>query len=96
MQLGQMHSILLGRKGQAVRLPALKEAATGWQRLWQSSLASPAKSILVPSSSAFRRGLASRFYLVDRNGLSYRSLENYFVGDARVRTAFLLVILRGR
>lgn len=96
VQLGQMHSILLGHKGQLVRLPALKEAATGWQRLWQSSSASPGKSILVPSCSAFRLGLASRFYLEDRNVLNRRSLENYFVGDACMRTAFLLVILRRR
>lgn len=41
MQQGQMHSVLLGCRGQLLRLPALKEAVTGWQRLWQSSSANP-------------------------------------------------------
>lgn len=86
VQLGQMHSILLGCKRQLRRLPAVKGALTGWQR-WPSSA-----SLQEP----FRLGLFSHFYLEDRNVLNYRSLANDFVRDAGVHTAFSLVILRGQ
>lgn len=94
VQLIQMHSVLLGHKGQFIRLPALKEALTGWQRLWQSSSAKAVKNIFVLSCSDFRLGLTSHFYLEDRIVLNCRSLENCFIRGACIRSAFLYVILK--